>query len=116
MIESRINRKKYSVYAMDVESHNDEESIAKQETSIWLGCFINDESKREDKSSYFYSIDEFIDRLEELTKPHRKENGSRTIKNIAVYIYNLSFEWSFIIPILLNRGYTFKEKIEKEDD
>lgn len=101
---------------MDVESHNDEESIAKQETSIWLGCFINDENKREEESSYFYTIDEFINRLEELTKPHRKENGSRTIKNIAVYIYNLSFEWSFILPVLLERGYSFKEKIEKEDE
>lgn len=116
MIESRINRKKYSIYAMDVESHNDEESIAKQETSIWLGCLINDENKREDENSYFYTIEEFIDRLEELSKPHRKENGSRTIKNIAVYIYNLSFEWSFLLGPLLKRGYTFKEKFEKEDE
>lgn len=116
MITARINRKKYSVYAMDVESHNDEESIAKRETSIWLGCLINDENKEDEESSYFYSIDEFITRLEKLSAPHRKENGSRTINNIACYIYNLSFEWSFILPVLEARGYTFIEKIERENE
>ena len=116
MIKARINRKKYSVYAMDVESHNDLESIAKQETSIWLGCLINDENTKDDENSYFYTIDEFITRLEDLSKPKRLENKSRRITNIAVYIYNLSFEWSFILPRLLERGYTFKENIDKEDE
>ena len=63
MITARINRRKFSIYAMDVESHNDNESIAKQETSIWLGCFINDENKVEEESSYFYSIPQFFYRL-----------------------------------------------------
>ena len=116
MIKARINRKKYSVYAMDVESHNDLESIAKQETSIWLGCLINDENTKDDENSYFYTIDEFITRLEDLSKPKRLENKSRRITNIAVYIYNLSFEWSFILPKLLERGYTFKDNIDKEDE
>ena len=116
MIKARINRKKYSVYAMDVESHNDLESIAKQETSIWLGCLINDENTKDDENSYFYTIDEFITRLEDLSKPKRLENKTRRITNIAVYIYNLSFEWSFILPRLLERGYTFKDNIDKEDE
>ena len=116
MIEARINRKKFSVYAMDVESHNDYESIAKRETSIWLGCLINDENRKEDENSYFYTIEEFLSRLEDLSKPKRKENGSRKVSNIAVYIYNLSFEWSFILDKLLARGYQFKEKIDKEDE
>lgn len=116
MIEARINRKKFSAYAMDIESHNDSESIAKQETSIWLGCFINDENKVEDESSYFYSIEEFLSRLEDLTRPKRKENGSRAIQNIAVYIYNLSFEWSFILPVLLRLGFTFSETINKDSE
>ena len=116
MIQARINKKKFSVYAMDVESHNDLESIAKQETSIWLGCLINDENKVEDEDSYFYSIEEFLSRLEELTKPHRKENGSRAIQNVAVYIYNLSFEWSFILPVLLDLGFSFSETIDKDSE
>ena len=116
MIKARINRKKYSIYAMDVESHNDEESIEKQETSIWLGCFINDENTKDDENSYFYTIDQFINKLETLSKPKRKENGSREIQNIAVYIYNLSFEWSFILPVLLERGYEFKEELDDKDE
>ena len=101
---------------MDIESHNDEESIAKQETSMWLGCFINDENTEDDESSYFYDMNEFIDRLEALTAPRRKENKSRYVKNIAVFIYNLSFEWSFLLPHLLARGYQFKDKIEDQDE
>ena len=116
MIKVRINRKKFSVYAMDIETHNDIESIEKQETSMWLGCFINDENKKEEEDSYFYSMDEFIDKLELLSNPKRKDKGTRETNNIAVYIYNLSFEWSFLLPHLIARGYTFKEKIDKDDE
>lgn len=116
MITARINRKKYSVYAMDIESHNDSESIEKQETSMWLGCFINDDNKVGDEDSYFYTMDEFINRLEELSKPRRKDKGTRAISNIAVYIYNLSFEWSFLLPVLISRGYKYEEKVEKDSE
>lgn len=114
----RINRKLYNVYGMDVESHNDEETIAKRETSIWLGCFINEDSQMEDENSYFYTIDEFLDKCETLVSRKRKTaNETRPCKNIAVYVYNLSFEWSFILPVLLNqRGFKFKADIEKDDE
>ena len=59
----RINRKNYQIYAFDLESHNDEESIEKQETSMWLGCLIDENSTIDDEASYLYSMDEFIDRL-----------------------------------------------------
>lgn len=117
-MRARINRKLYEIYGMDVESHNDEESIAKKETSIWLGCFINEDSKMEDENSYFYTIDEFLDRCEEkVSKKRKSANETRPCKNIAVYVYNLSFEWSFILPILLQqRGFKFKADIEKDDE
>lgn len=101
---------------MDVESHNDLESIAKRETSIWLGCFINEDSKMDDEGSYFYSIEEFLDRLEELSKPKRNKLKTRLCNNVCVYIYNLSFEWSFILPVLLDHHFTFQEKIENSDE
>ena len=68
----RLGRKKFSIYAMDIESHNDDESIAKRETSMWLGCFINESSKVYEDSSYFYTMDEFLDRLQELSSRKRK--------------------------------------------
>ena len=111
----RIGRRKYNVKAMDVESHNDEESIQKGETSIWLGCYIDENSKEEDEDSYFYSMEEWLDRLEKETTLSRDSKGSRRCTNLCIYIYNLSFEWSFILPKLLERGFTFKEKIEDED-
>lgn len=114
----RINRRLYELYGMDVESHNDKESIAKKETSIWLGCFIDENSKMEDENSYFYTIDEFLDKCEEkVTKKRKSANETRPCKNIAVFIYNLSFEWSFILPnILQQRGFKFKADIEKDDE
>lgn len=117
-MRARINRKLYEIYGMDVESHNDEESIAKKETSIWLGCFINEDSKMEDENSYFYTIDEFLDKCEEkVSKKRKSANETRPCKNIAVYVYNLSFEWSFILPVLLQqRGFKFKADIEKDDE
>ena len=113
----RLGRKKFSIYAMDIESHNDEESIQKRETSMWLGCFINEESKMEDEKSYFYNMDEFIDKLDKLSSKKRKSSKmNRPCNNVAVYIYNLSFEWSFLLPVLLQHGFQFKAEIEKEDE
>lgn len=113
-MEQRISRKKFKIYAFDIESHNDVESIIKNETSMWLGCLIDDQSKEDDESIYFDNMDSFIDRLEELSNPKRKSSKEKKpIKNICVYIYNLSFEWSFILPILLKRGYKFSQNVEE---
>ena len=114
---ARISRRKYDIYAMDLETHNDEESIKNRTTSMWLGCFINEESKEEDETSYFYTIDEFLDRCEELTYKKRKNaNETRKPKNVAVYIYNLSFEWSFILPVLLQRGLVFNADMDEDSE
>ena len=116
-MRTRINRKLYEIYAMDIESHNDEESIRKRETSMWLGCFINEQSKMEDEHSYFYDMNEFLNRCDELTSKKRKSSEeTRPCKNLAVFIYNLSFEWSFLLPVLLNRGFKFKADIEESDE
>lgn len=112
----RIGRKKYDIYAMDIETHNDEESIEKRETSMWLGAFINEESKVYEDSSYFYTMDEFLDRLQDLSSRKRPKGKKRPTINIAVYIYNLSFEWSFLLPYVLSRGFSFKEHIDKDDE
>ena len=72
-MEVRINRKKYKCYAFDIESHNDEESIRKRETSMWLGCLIDENSKIDDESSYLYDMDSFIDKIEELEPLRRPE-------------------------------------------
>ena len=111
-----IGRRKYKVFAMDVESHNDEESIAKNETSIWLGCMIDETSQKDDPKSYFYTIQEFLDRLQEETAPKRTKNKTRLCKNVAIYIYNASFEYSFLLPVMLENGFAFKEKIEDDDE
>lgn len=116
----RINRKNYRIFAFDIESHNDEESIAKQETSMWLGCLADDLSREEDESIYFYNMDDFISRIEELSTASRKKNNGknekRPVKNICIYIYNLSFEWSFILPILIKRGFKYKDRFDKDDE
>ena len=112
----RIGRKKFDIYGLDIETHNDEESIAKRETSMWLGCFINEDSTLQDEASFFYTMDELLDRLEALSTRGRKHGQKAPTRNICIYIYNLSFEWSFILPVALKRGFTFKENIEKDDE
>lgn len=114
---ARISRRKFQIYAMDIESHNDEESIERRETSMWLGCFIDENSKMDDEASYFYHMGEFLDRCEKMVSKRRKKaNDTRPCNNLAVFIYNLSFEWSFILPLLLERGFKFKADIEKDDE
>lgn len=113
----RINRKKYNVFAFDIESHNDEESIKNKTTSMWLGCLIDENSKIDDESSYLYTMEEFLEKLEDLSNPKRKHGEKKKpCKNLCIYVYNLSFEWSFILPVLIQKGFTFKETIEDEDE
>ena len=112
----KIGRKNFDFYAWDIESHNDIESIKKLETSMWLGCLINEDSQVDDEKSYHYTMDEFIERIETMSSRGRKDpRKKRPVKNICIYIYNLSFEWSFLLPVLLEHGYKVKENIEKED-
>ena len=116
-MRARISRRLFELYALDIESHNDEESIAKRETSMWLGCFINDESTIDNEESYFYNWNEFLEKCNALTSKKRKNSKqTRPCNNICIYVYNLSFEWSFLLPILLEKGFIFKEYIEKNDE
>ena len=111
----RIGKTNYKIKAMDIESHNDEESIAKQETSMWLGCYIDEDSKIDQNESFFYSMEQFIDLLDKDSKMARNKAKTRLCKNVCCYLYNLSFEWSFLLPTLLHHGFRFKETIEDGD-
>ena len=115
-MKHRLGRKIYKIYAFDIETHNDSESIAKQETSMWLGSFIDENSKIDDEASYLYNMDTLIKRLEEESTPKRKHGENIPCKNVCVYVYNFSFEWSFILPYLFKYGFKFKEKIAKDDE
>ena len=109
----RIGKRKYQIYAFDIETHNDLESIEKMESSMWLGCLIDENSKVEEESSYMYDMDTFLDRLDYLSSPKKRSNhnDNRKCKNVCIYIYNLSFEWSFILPVLLKRGFKAVAKV-----
>ena len=114
----RIGRRKYQIYAFDIETHNDDESIEKCESSMWLGCLINEESKIDDENSYMYDMETFIDRIDYLSSPkkRRNHNDPKVCKNVCIYIYNLSFEWSFILPHLLKRGFKAVSKVNDNSE
>ena len=116
-MEVRINRKKFNCYAFDIESHNDKESIKNKVTSMWLGSFIDENSKIDDENSYLYNMDEFLTKIENLSTPRRKHGEKKKpCKNICVWVFNLAFEYSFILPYLLKAGFKFKENIGKDDE
>ena len=114
----RLGRRKYKIYAFDIETHNDDETIQKGETSMWLGCLIDENSKIDEESSYLYNMDTFIHRLDELSSPKKRKShdSPKECKNVCVYIYNLSFEWSFILPVLLSKGFKAVEKVNDNSE
>lgn len=114
MIE-RIGNTRFQVYAFDVESHADEESQRLRETSIWLSSFIDENSRMEDEGNYFYTIEDWLRRLEEITCQKRTAK-KKPVRNVLVYIYNLSWEWSFILPVLLKEGFKWVPKVEKDGE
>lgn len=112
----KIGRKRFSIYAFDFETHNDDESIALGETAVWLGALVNEHSQVDDEKSYYYSIEEFVDRLQELSACNKKRiDNHRQVYNLLLYAFNLAHEWSFVLPELLRRGFQFKESISDDD-
>lgn len=112
----RIGRKKHKIFAFDIESHNDSKSVKKRVTSMWLGCFIDESSKATESRSYIYTMDELFKRLEEESSEKRKHGKNRPIKNVCVYVYNFSFEFSFMMPYLEKYGFKYQEIIDDNDE
>ena len=83
---------------------------------MWLGCYIDEHSRVEDEKSYFYSMGEFLDRLEEESRPTTTEKRTRKKNNLVIYIYNLSFEWSFLLPEVLKRGLTWQPLVASDSE
>ena len=111
-----IYGKNWDVYALDFETHNDEESIANNTSGVWLGTLINEDSKIDEEDSYIYSVRDMLSRLRVLTsKKRHNDKDNRPCNNLQIYVYNLSFEWSFILPVLLEEGYKWQSKIGKDD-
>ena len=96
-MEITINKKKWDVWAFDLESHNDEESIKEGKTSMWLGCLLNEESKIDSEESYLYSMDEFLDKLELLSRESNKHSKNKKSGNMMIYNYKLCYEWVVIL-------------------
>ena len=84
---------------------------------MWLGCFIDETHKVTDESCYFYNMQDFLSHLDFISNPKRSHGEKKKpCKNICIYVYNLSFEWSFILPELKNLGFTYKDIIRKDDE
>lgn len=110
----KIGKKTYRIFGYDVESHNDEESIAKNATGVWLSVFAEYGQSWKD-NVYYYDVPSFLSRLEEETRNGRGGKGrARKISNIIVYVYNLAHEWSFILPVILSMNARFSEKNDSD--
>ena len=112
----KIGNEKYSVWFYDSETHNDTklvERLAKEYrdgvrplstegVGLWLWYCIGRETGDYKTSPHGYSRKEFIDWLET-----RSKGRSR-----LVYVFNLAFETSYILPYLLRHGWTYGQKGE----
>lgn len=110
-MKRRIGKSWFSVWAFDIETHADPVSVREGKTGVWLYSFINDKSQIGDEGNYGRTMEEFIAKLEELTSPkkrnhHGKENDP---KNLLIFIWNLSFEWSFLLPKLMEVGFSYSD-------
>ena len=109
----RIGKRYYRVFVYDLESHNDEESIKLNQTGVWLSAFIDENSKLEDDSNYYYDVESFLDRLEQETT-QKRTRYNRPCNNILVYVFNLEHEWSFLLPVILKRGFVWDDTLKSD--
>lgn len=85
---------------------------------MWLGCLLHSDSSRNDENIFFYKMEDFIEELHRLVlNKKRTSKGSRPVINYVIYIWNLSFEWSFILPVILDKfGFVHNPFIENADN
>ena len=76
-MKAKIGKEPFDIYCYDLESHNDEGSIARGETGVWLSCFIEDEYTLEDPASFLPGLPEYLERLERLTAPREGPRGGK---------------------------------------
>lgn len=117
MIIRTIKKRKYRVFGYDVENHNDDESISKNETSVWLSVFVNSDAKASDGDIYYYDVPSFLDRLEResrMDRASRKDGRARNVPNLLIYVYNLAHEWSFLLPVIIDRGGVYSANLEAD--
>lgn len=107
----RIGRKKWRIFAFDIENNNSEKAIERRETWTWLAGFLDDESKENDDNVFFPTIEAWLDYLAKATK-QKTHLRKRLVRNYLIYVYNLSHEWSFILPILKERGFEWVPKVD----
>lgn len=113
-MEIRIGKKKYRVFGYDVENHNDTESIAKNETSVWLSTFAEYGQTWKD-DVYYYDVPSFLERLERESRNGRGGEGrKRKISNLVIYVYNLAHEWSFLLPVMFEKGVVYSRKLNAD--
>lgn len=112
----KIGGEKFSVWFYDTETHNDTklvERLAEEYQSgkrplscdgvgVWLWYCIGHETGDFKTSPHGYSVKEFIDWLDA-----RSRTGSR-----MVYVFNLAFEVSYLLPYLLRSGWAYGDKGE----
>ncbi len=113
----RIGKKWFSIYAFDVESHADAESMRLRETGVWLYSFINEKSEMNDEDCFGYDMDSFVERLREKSAVRKRNHHGKENEpiNLLIYIWNLSFEWSFLLPVLLRKGFSWSDGLEGEN-
>lgn len=104
-MEKRIGREWWRVFAFDIETHADPKTIKDRKPGVWLTCMLDENSECGD-DVFDHNIEEWLDRLERMTKPSRT-GKKRKKANILIYVWNLAFEWSYIFPVLKKRGYVY---------
>lgn len=112
----KINNENYSVWFYDSETHNDTklvERLAKEYregvrplssegVGLWLWYCIGHNTGDYKTSPHGYSRKGFIEWLEARSKS----------ESMRIYVFNLAFETSYILPYLLRHGWEYGEKGE----
>lgn len=116
-MKAKIGKEAYSVYCYDIESHNDEGSIARGETGVWLSCLIDETSTVEDPETFLPDVPALLARLECMTAPRKgPRGGKRKPVNVCVFVWNLAHEWKFILPELLSEGFSFRHDMDETEE
>ena len=100
----KVGKQCCAVYALDFETHADAESAELGETGVWLSCLIDDKSAWTD-DVYDYDVPSLFQRLETLSKT----------RSLLIYVFNLAFEWSFILPFVRSYGFVWNPKPEDKE-
>lgn len=115
MIQNLKGKRQGEVFALDIQNRNGERNLRDHETSLYLLTLIKEKSTSK-TAQYFNDAEAFLRFMEEYARVKKRKtpNEPKRHENAGLYVFDLGMFFSFVFPILKNKGFEQVQEITND--